>query len=66
MLSNAHHVHLAFDNMLLNFIYSENATIFAKFPPFLTAVHAVKSKDKIWQNFVAFSEYLNVTIWIKK
>jgi hypothetical protein len=36
----------------LKFIYSE----------LLTAVHTVKSKGKISQNFVAFSEYMNF-IW---
>ena len=44
----------------LKFIYSEKATKFCKiFPLLLTAVHTVKSKGKISQNFVAFSEYMN-------
>ena len=44
----------------LKFIYSEKATKFCKiFPLLLTTVHTVKSKGKISQNFVAFSEYMN-------
>ena len=47
---------------LLKFIYSEKATKFCKtFTLFLTTVHTVKSKVKISQNFVAFSEYMNFT-----
>ena len=46
----------------LKFIYSEKATKFCKiFPLLLTTVHTVKSKGKISQNFVAFSEYMNFT-----
>ena len=42
--------------------YSEKATQFWEiFPLFLIAVHTVKSKGKISQNFVAFSEYMNFT-----
>ena len=42
------------------FIYSKKATKFFKiFPLLLTTVHTVKSKGKILQNFVAFSEYTN-------
>ena len=45
---------------LLKFIYSEKATKFCEiFPLLLTAVHTVKSKGKISQNFAAFSEYMN-------
>ena len=45
-------------NAPLKFIYSEKATKFCKiFPLLLTSVHTVKSKGKISQNFVAFSEY---------
>ena len=41
-------------------IFYEKATKFCKiFPLLLTAVHSVKSKGKISQNFVAFSEYMN-------
>ena len=48
---------------LVKFIYSEKATKFCKiFPLLLTTVHTVKSKGKISQNFVAFSEYMNFTI----
>ena len=43
-------------------MYSEKAKKFCKiFPLLLTAVHKVKSKEKISQNFVAFSEYMNFT-----
>ena len=53
--------HLCF--FLLKFIYSEKATKFFEiFPLLLTTVHTVKSKGKISQNFVAFSEYMNFTI----
>ena len=45
---------------VLKFIYSEKAAKFCEiFPLLLTAVHTVKSKGKILQNFVAFSEYMN-------
>ena len=48
---------------LLKFIYSEKATklckIFTLLLTTLTTVHTVKSKVKILQNFVAFSEYMN-------
>ena len=47
----------------LKFIYSEKATKFCKiFNFFLTTVDTAKSKVKISQNFVAFSEYMNFTI----
>ena len=46
----------------LKFIYSEKATKFCEiFPLLFTTVHTVKSKGKILQNFVAFSEYMNFT-----
>ena len=46
--------------MMLKFIYSEKATKFCKiFPLLLTVCNVVKSKGKISQNFVAFSEYMN-------
>ena len=46
----------------VKFIYSEKATKFCEiFPLLLTTVHTVKSKGKISQNFVAFSEYMNFT-----
>ena len=44
---------------MLKFIYSEKATKFSKIFPLLLTV--VKSKGKISQNFVAFSEYMNFT-----
>ena len=45
---------------LVKFIYSEKATKFCKnFTLFLSYVVPVKSKVKISQNFVAFSEYIN-------
>ena len=44
----------------IKFIYSEKATKFCKiFTLLLTVCTAVKSKVKILQNFVAFSEYMN-------
>ena len=47
---------------LLKFIYSEKATKFCEiFTLLLSYVVAVKSKVKISQNFVAFSEYMNFT-----
>ena len=47
----------------LKFIYSDKATIFCEiFPLLLTTVDTVKSKMKILQNFVAFSEYMNFTL----
>ena len=40
-------------------IYSEKATKFGEiFTLLMTTVHTVKSKGKISQNFVAFSEYI--------
>ena len=44
----------------LKFIYSEKATKFCEiFTLLLATVNTVKSKVKILQNFVAFSEYMN-------
>ena len=44
----------------VKFIYSEKATKFCQiFPLLLSYVVPVKSKGKISQNFVAFSEYMN-------
>ena len=44
----------------LKFIYFEKATRFCGiFPLLLTVRTIVKSKGKISQNFVAFSEYMN-------
>ena len=41
-------------------VYSEKATKFCEiFLLLLTAVHTVKNKGKILQNFMAFSEYMN-------
>ena len=49
-------------NSLVKFIYSEKATKFCEiFTLLLTTVHTVKSKVKLSQNFVAFSEYMNFT-----
>ena len=46
----------------LKFIYSEKAKKFCKiFTLLLSTVHTDKSKVKILQNFVAFSEYMNFT-----
>ena len=48
------------EKALLKFIYSKKATKFCKiFTLLLTVCTAVKSKGKISQNFVAFSEYMN-------
>ena len=45
---------------LLKFIYSEKATKFCQISTLLLSVCTVdKSKVEIWQNFVAFSEYMN-------
>ena len=44
----------------IKFIYSEKATTFCETSTlFLSYVVPVKSKVKISQNFVAFSEYMN-------
>ena len=49
---------------LFKFIYSEKATKFCEiFTLLLTTIHTVKSKMKILQNFVAFSEYMNL-VWL--
>ena len=46
----------------IKFIYSEKATEFCEISPLLlTICTVVKSKGKISQNFVAFSEYMNFT-----
>ena len=51
---------LQIQDVLLKFIHSEKATKFCEiFPLLLTTVHTVKSKEKISQHFVAFSEYMN-------
>ena len=48
---------------IVKFIYSEKATkVFKIFTILLFYVVPVKSKVKISQNFVAFSEYMNFTI----
>ena len=47
----------------IKFIYSEKATKVCEiFPLLLTVCTVVKSKGKISQNFVAFSEYMNFTL----
>ena len=49
--------------VLIKFIYSEKATKFCEiFTLLLTVCTVVKSKVKISQNFVAFSEYINFKI----
>ena len=46
----------------LKFIYSEKATKFCEiFTLHLSYVMPIKSKVKVSQNFVAFSEYMNFT-----
>ena len=48
----------------LKLIYSEKATKFCEiFTLLLSYVVPVKSKVEISQNFVAFSEYMNFTIY---
>ena len=50
----------------LKFKYSEKATNFFEISTLLlTAVHTIKSKVEISQNFVAFSEYINFNIRAK-
>ena len=45
---------------VVKFIYSEKATKFCEFfPLLLTVCTVVKSKGKISQQFVAFSEFMN-------
>ena len=45
---------------MCKFIYSEKAKKFCEiFPLLLTVFNVVKSKGKISQNFVAFTEYMN-------
>ena len=48
-------------NLIVKFIYSEKATKFSEIFTLLLSyvVPPVKSKVKISQNFVAFSEYMN-------
>ena len=47
----------------IKFIYSEKAIKFCEiFPLLLTVCTVVKSKGKISQNFVAFSEYMNFNL----
>ena len=47
-------------NSIVKFIYSEKATKFCEiFPLLLTVCTVVKSKGKVSQNHVAFSEYMN-------
>ena len=49
-------------DLFFRFIYSEKATKFCEiFTLLLSYVVPVKSKVKILQNFVAFSEYMNFT-----
>ena len=54
------HLFLNGNHIWLKFICSEKATQFCElFTSLLSYVVPVKSKVKIWQNFVAFSEYMN-------
>ena len=49
-------------NGLIKFIYSKKASIFCKISTVdLSYVVTVKSMVEILQNFVAFSEYMNLT-----
>ena len=48
----------------LKYIYSEKATKVCEiFPLLLTVCTVVKSKGKILQNYVVFSEYMNFTFF---
>ena len=50
-------------SLKVKFIYSEKATQICEiFPLLLTTVHTVKSKGKISQKFVAFSEYMSFKV----
>ena len=52
---------------MLKFVYSEEATKFCEICTLLLCtVHTDKSKVKISQNFVAFSEYTNFKCYFKK
>ena len=52
---------------MVKFIYSEKAAKFCEiFPLFLTVCTVVKTKGKISQNFVAFSEYMNFNLMKNK
>ena len=44
----------------IKFMYSDAKKFCEIFPLLLTTVHTVKSKGKISQDFVAFSEYMNI------
>ena len=48
-------------NFLVEFTYSEKATEFCEIFILLIVCTVVKSKVKISQNLVAFSEYMNFT-----
>ena len=51
------------DQLVLKFIYSEKATKFCEiFTLLLSYVVPVKSMEKILQNFVVFSEYMNFNV----
>ena len=76
LLANAITIGSAFDetnqgcyldtNGKLKFIYSEKAANFCEiFPLLLTVCTVVKSKGKISQNFVAFSEYMNFKVIVR-
>ena len=53
-------VYVECKKLSVKFIYSEKATKFCEiFTLLLITVHTGKSKLKILQNFVAFSEYMN-------
>ena len=52
---------------LIKFMYSEKATKFCEISTLLLSyVVPVKSKMDISQSFVAFSEYINFKIWIRR
>ena len=57
-----HILNMSGPKKVLKSIHFEKATKFCEiFPLLLTSVHTVKSKGKISQNVLAFSEYMNFT-----
>ena len=62
-LANVLHAKALARRLEVKFIYSEKATKFCEiFTLLLTTVLTVKSKGKVLQNFVAFSEYMNFNL----
>ena len=60
-----HILNMSGPKKVLKSIHFEKATKFCEiFPLLLTSVHTVKSKGKISQNVLAFSEYMNFNIYL--